>query len=141
MPKSYHDEYTERFAADQLLHHFGQRDEQGQLWALEWYASGENKSRKVDAFMVEESTDSESDTLGDEDMAKRVERQTWMVRRVGRDGLDVPMDTEALVLIPGDEVYSGRWGVERIDPTDKTFAQVVLIREKAKRYYGTGYER
>lgn len=141
MPRSYHDEYAERFAAGQLLHHFGQRDEQGQLWALEWYVSGENKSRKVDAFMVDESTDSETDTFGEEDIAKRVERQTWMVRRVGRDGKDVPMDTEALVIIPGDELYSGRWGVDRIDPADKTFAQVVLIRERAKRYHGAGYEQ
>lgn len=141
MAKSYHDELVERFGVGQLMHFYGSRDEQGELILLDWYVSGEGQPRKVNAFQVDLAVDSETDTLAEHETAQRVERTTFMVSRVGDDGRDVPLDTEALVIIPGETVWSGRWGVDRIGPADANLAQVTLIREKPKRHYGTGYER
>lgn len=142
MGSSYFNEFVDRFGSDQLMEYFGQRDSDGELITLKWYASRQEEPQEVNAFVELHSTVESQDAIGEFDDLKKVERYTIVMKRKDTSGNLVVLDTEALVLAPdGSELAGGRWGVERFDNSDESLVQVTLVRERSKRFHASRYER
>lgn len=141
MGSSHFNEYA-RIGSGYLMHYFGQRDGNGDLITLKWYASRQELPQDVKAFVELHSATNAQDSLGEFNDEQKVERQTILMERLDTSGNQVVLDTEALVVAPdGSTLAGGRWGIERIDNSDEALVQLTLVRERTKRYNASGYER
>ena len=142
MGNSYFNEYVNRFNSDHLVHYFGRRDANGDLYVMSVYTSAREEPYSVHAIIEMENATNGDKQFGDMESQERVERVTVLMKRHDTLGEAVPLDTEALVLLPdGSSLSGGRWGVERIDNSDESLVQVTLVREKTKRYQPSRYLR
>lgn len=139
---SFFNDYVDRFVAPHLVHHFGKRDANGELYLMKVYVSAREEPYSVKAIIEMSSATTGDFSLGDIERQDKIERMTVLMQRFDVDGEQVPLDTEAWVLPPdGSALSGGRWGIERIDNSDESHVQVTLVREKPKRYQPTRYIR
>lgn len=136
------DDIVSRFVAPQLMHQFGNRDEDNALIVMDVYLSGQEEARSVEAFIQQDDLIDDTIAVGDFETRVKVERKRILMRRVDTSGVDLALDLDMLVVVPdGTTIAQGRWGVEQVDNADGTLASVVLVRRRPKSYHAVGYER